>query len=195
MQEPCVLYSWQFFVSGVDARSVATLVKDQRIARELLCFRWKKILFSHVKFALKNPFWFRPHWSVANWKGRMKLEYHLPIHVFNIKSYLSIWLHQNRNFPVTLLYTWILFYRAVLKEQRWAQWYLLLWIYYLGCMSCSADIATFARKYLDFFHLEEPQFNHFVRSLHLDGPSHWFKTSLSPGHPAPWGGLWARWPP
>ena len=163
-------------------RRVATSIKDQRITRELLCFRWERILLSCFKFTLKNPFWFRPCWSMADWRDRPKLQHHLPMHVFNVKSYLSVWL-QSRNFPVTLLYTWILFYTMVLKELRRAQWCLLLWIYCLGCVSsCPSGMATFARKYLDFFHLEEPQFNHSVRSHHLGGLSQWFKASLSPGH-------------
>lgn len=164
-------------------RRVATSIKVWSISREFLCFRWKKILLSRFKFTLKNPFWFIPCWSVADWKERLKLQPHLPTHVFNVKSYLSVWLCQSRNFPVTLLYAWIFFYTAVLKELRRVQRYLLLWIYCLGCVSsCPSGIATFARKYLDFFHLEEPQFNHPVRSPHLDGLSQWFKASLTPGY-------------
>lgn len=113
-----------------------------------------------------NPCWFRPCSSMADWKESLKLQHHLPMRVFNAKGDPSVWLHQSRNLPLTLLYRWILFYPAVLKELRRAQWYLLLWIYYLGCTSsCPSVIATFARKCLDFFHLEEPQFNHPVRPL------------------------------
>lgn len=90
-------------------------------------------------------------------------------------SYLSVWLHQSRNFPVTWLYTLTVFYKTMLKEPGRGRCCLLLWIYCLGsAFSWPSGMATFTRKYWDFFHPEDQQFNHSVRSPHLDGLLQWF---------------------
>lgn len=127
------------FVSSVGTRRVGTSLKDWKISAELPCFRWERILLSSFKYTLKDHFWFRPRWLMADWRERQ-----ITTAGFEELRVTFLFDFTRVGIFLYLQYTWILFYTVVLQGLKEAQWCLLLWIYYES--SCPSGIANSVRN-------------------------------------------------